>query len=233
MLAPDQTTVGVLAAFEQELAPLCAGAAVFREEHGLALRESRIDGARLVLCVAGVGKTRAARGAALVLAAAPLRALLIVGVAGGLVRSLPPGALLHCTRAVQADLAVREGREVESSAELRRLWRAVAPGEEGWFLTADRPVLSPWRRLRLARAFAGPCVADMETAAAAQVAHLAGVPWAALRAVSDGAGFGGGAEFRRNFPAQAGRAAATVPAVVRRLAEEDALNSRGSGPRPE
>src|SRR6185503_7977669 len=134
--------------------------------------------------------------------------------------TLAPGALLHCTRAVQADLAVREGREVESSAELRRLWRAVAPGEEGWFVTADRPVLSPWRRLRLARAFAGPCVADMETAAAAAVASLAGTPWAALRAVSDRAGLAGGAEFRRFFPAQAGRAAATVPELVRRIAEE-------------
>jgi adenosylhomocysteine nucleosidase len=233
MPGADQPAVGVLAALELELAPLAAGAAVLAEAHGLVLRESRVDGARLVLCVAGVGKVRAARGAALLLAAAPLRALLVVGVAGGLVRSLAPGAFLHCTRAVQADLAVREGREVESSAELRRLWRAVAPGEEGWFLTADRPVLSAWRRLRLARAFAGPCVADMETAAAGAVAHLAGVPWAALRAVSDGAGFGGGAEFRRNFPAQAGRAAETVPALVRRILEEDARNSGRSGPRPE
>src|SRR6185503_13476825 len=137
--------------------------------------------------------------------------------------TLAPGALLHCTRAVQADLAVREGREVESSAELRRLWRAVAPGEEGWFVTADRPVLSPWRRLRLARAFAGPCVADMETAAAAAVASLAGTPWAALR---------GGAEFRRFFPAQAGRAAATVPELVRRIAEEGSAGSGGAGSQP-
>ena len=225
--------MGVLAALEEELAPLLARATARRELQGLAFHEAREGPVPLRLCVAGIGKVRAARAAALLLADGPLCALLVVGVAGGLVRSLAPGALVHCTRAVQADLAVREGRVVEASGDLRRLWRRVAPGEEGWFLTADRPVLSPWRRLRLARAFAGPCVADMETAAAGAVAQLAGTPWAALRAVSDRAGFGGGAEFRRFFPAQAGRAAATVPDLVRLLAEEGRAASGVAGSRPE
>ncbi len=94
---------------------------------------------------------------------------------------------------------------------------AVEQGRSGWFLTADRPVLSLWRRLRLARAFQGDCVADMETAAAARVARRAGVPWAALRAVTDGATEGGILEFRRNFALQAGRAAATLPGLLERL----------------
>ena len=229
----DHAPVGVLAALEAELAPLLERATARRLVQGLTVYEVADGPLAIHLCVAGIGKVRAARGAALLLANGQLRALLVVGVAGGLVRSLAPGALVHCTRAVQADLAVRAEREVEASADLRRLWRAVAPGPEGWFLTADRPVLSPWRRLRLARAFAGPCVADMETAAAGAVAQLAGVPWAALRAVSDRAGLAGGAEFRMNFPAQAGRAAATVPELVRRLAEGDGLGSGGNGPRPE
>jgi nucleoside phosphorylase len=62
----------------------------------------------------------------------------------------------------------------------------------------------------------------METAAAAVVAARAGVPWAALRAVSDGAGLLGGREFRKNFPIQAGRAAATVQALCAAWREEDA-----------
>ena len=87
----------------------------------------------------------------------------------------------------------------------------------GWFLTADRPVLSLWRRLRLARAFAGPAVADMETAAVAAVASAAGVPWAALRAVTDGATGLGAASFQLHYPRQAGRAADTVPLLLQSL----------------
>jgi hypothetical protein len=96
-------------------------------------------------------------------------------------------------------------------------WREVASGPEGWFLTADRPVLSLWRRLRLARAFAGPCVAEMETAAAAAVAVQAGVPWAALRTVTDRATLGGIASFRRHYPTCASLAADTVERLVTRL----------------
>jgi nucleoside phosphorylase len=86
-------------------------------------------------------------------------------------------------------------------------------------------VLSPWRRLRLARAFAGNCVADMETAAAASVAARAGVPWAALRAVTDVASLFSAASFRRNYPTQAGRAADTLFALSRRVAECDAARA--------
>jgi nucleoside phosphorylase len=125
--------------------------------------------------------------------------------------------LVHCTVARQVDLAHRHLREVQADENLRRAWQKVLPGEEGWFLTADRPVLSFWRRLRLARAFAGPCVAEMETAAAAAVAAAAGVPWAGLRAVTDRATPGGGASFRLHFGAQAPRAADSIPALLAEL----------------
>src|SRR5205085_10819772 len=133
---------------------------------------------------------------------------------GGLRQNLAPGTRVHCTTAAQVDLAHRNGREVVADDALRSAWRRVAPGVEGWFLTADRPVLSLWRRLRLARAFAGPCVADMETAAVAAVARASGVPWAALRTVTDRASFLGAREFRVHYPTCAGRAADTVERLV-------------------
>jgi adenosylhomocysteine nucleosidase len=170
-----------------------------------------------VLAAAGVGKVRAAQAATLLLEAGATRALLVVGTCGGLRQSLGPGTFVHCTTAAQVDLGVREGRELQADPGLRALWRELAPGPEGWFLTADKAVLSLWRRLRLARAFAGPCVADMETAAAAAVAARAGVPWAALRAVTDRATWGGIGSFRLHFPTQAGRAADTVLDLVERL----------------
>jgi adenosylhomocysteine nucleosidase len=167
--------------------------------------------------VSGVGKVRAAQAASLLISHGVRRGILVVGVCGGLRQSLVPGTLVHCTRAAQTDFGVRADREVQSDPILRAAWRAVVPGVEGWFLTADRPVLSLWRRLRLARAFLGPCVADMETAAAAAVASRAGVPWAALRAVTDQATGGALAGFKRHYPSQAGRCADTVPGLLRGL----------------
>ncbi|MBI5362913.1 MAG: hypothetical protein HZA53_07015 [Planctomycetes bacterium] len=208
--------IGILCALPAELGRLAERATGRRRALGLELLELDLGGTACLACVSGVGKVRAARAAAVLIGAGARRGLLVVGTCGGLRQRLAPGTLVHCTTAAQIDLAVREGREVESDRELRVAWRAVAPGEEGWFLTADRPVLSLWRRLRLARAFAGPCVAEMETAAAALVAREAGVPWAALRAVTDRATLGGAASFRLHFPAQAGRAADTVLDLVAR-----------------
>ncbi|MFN0243388.1 MAG: hypothetical protein ACKVWV_10900 [Planctomycetota bacterium] len=206
-----------MCALPEELGSLRARASATLVRHGLeifALDELALP---VLACAGGVGKVAAARASALLVAEGADRALLVVGTCGGLRQSLAPGALVHCTIAAQVDLAVRTGREVASDAELRAAWRAVAPGVEGWFLTADRPVLSLWRRLRLARAFAGPCVADMESAAAAVVARAAGVPWAGLRAVTDRATWLGAAAFRANFGTQAGRAADTVPALLSAL----------------
>ena len=193
---------------------------------GLEVHELELDGARLLACVGGVGKVHAARAATVLLNEGALRGLLVVGVCGGLRQNLPPGTLVHCTRAVQTDFARREGRELDADLELRSAWNAVATGPAGWFLTADRPVLSLWRRLQLARAFTGPCVADMETAAIASVATAAAVPWAALRAVTDRATVFGHASFRLHFPSQAGRCADTVVPLLAELAADPAASGR-------
>ena len=199
--------LALLCALPQELGSLRERAVSRRLRCGLELLELEVGTARALACVAGVGKVMAARAAALLFSEGATGGLFVVGTCGGLRKSLVPGTLVHCTRAVQVDLAVRQGREVEADAGWRNAWQRVAPGPEGWFLTADRPVLTPWRRLRLARAFMGPCVADMETAAAAAVAEQGAVPWAALRAVTDLADPFRAGGFRRNFPLQAPRAA--------------------------
>lgn len=187
-----------------------------REVQGLRLLELDLAGGALA-CVGGIGKVNAARAAAILIGECRPRRLLVAGVCGGLKRHLAPGTLVHCERAIQTDLAVREGREVLADPQLRAAWSEVLPGTTGTFLTADRPVLSRWRRLRLARAFAGDCVADMETAAAAAVCRAAGVPWAALRAVTDGAGAAALLSFRKHYPSQGGRAADSVQGLLERL----------------
>jgi adenosylhomocysteine nucleosidase len=208
----------VVCALREELGQSLAALPIVAVTQGLELRGGRIGSQRVLAVSSGVGKVRAAHGAAVLLAAGATRGLLVVGVCGGLRAALVPGTLVHCTRAVQTDLAVRKDREFAPDEAVQAAWRRAAAGEAGWFLTADRPVLSLWRRLRLARAFLGPCVADMETAAVAAVACRAGVPWAALRAVTDQATAAGLAAFKLHYPSQAGRAADTLPSLFAELA---------------
>lgn len=210
----DTTPYAILAALPEELAVLRERVTQRRTSLGLEIWELDFEGVRALACIGGVGKVQAAHATSVLLSCGATRGLFVVGVCGGLRQALAPGTLVHCERAVQTDLALRAEREVFADEKLREAWRAVAPGPSGWFLTADRPVLSLWRRLRLARAFAGACVADMETAAAGAVARRAGVPWAALRAVTDRATQAGLIAFRKNFLVQADRAAATLPELL-------------------
>jgi adenosylhomocysteine nucleosidase len=217
---------GVLCALPEELGGLARAAGERRSLLGLELLEMELGGQGLLACVSGVGKVNAARAATLLLAQG-IERLLIVGTCGGLRAHLGPGTLVHCARAIQTDLAVRAGRECTADGAILAAWQAEVGGRAGSFLTADRPVLSLWRRLRLARAFAGDCVADMETAAAAAVARAGGIPWGALRAVTDRAGHLGLASFRHHYPVQAGRAADSVAGLLQRLA-----GTPGEAPRP-
>ena len=177
--------------------------------------------ARAVVC--GVGKVAAARAVAALCLAGDLRRLWIVGTCGSLRVDHAVGARVHCTRAVQADLGVREGRVTESDPAMRALWRSVAEGAEDEYLTADRAVLSPWRRWWTKRRHPGGGVCDMETAAAAATAQAAGIPFAALRVVTDLAGWGGAASFRRQYETLGPRAADTLQPLFARLRDEGSL----------
>ena len=209
---------GVICALPAELGRLSELSIGRTRVVGQELLKLDCAGTRVLACISGVGKVASARAATVLIGAGATRGLLVVGTCGGLRQALAPGTLVHCTRAVQADFSRMDGRDIGADVELLDAWSQVARGERGWFLTADRPVLSLWRRIRLARAFAGPCVADMETAAVASVAQAAGVRWAALRAVTDRATPFGAVAFKLNFGSQAGRAADTVPDLLTRLA---------------
>jgi adenosylhomocysteine nucleosidase len=187
--AGREPVTGVVAALPAELGPLADGPRLPRSLVGTPIYETRLQrGGRIVAALAGVGKVAAAGAAAALIAEGATR-LLVVGTCGGLRAQERVGDLVHASRAVQWDLAVRRGRELMADPDLLASWCAVAGGEEGCILTADRPVIRFLDRLRVARAagrtFAGPLVADMEAAAVAAVASQAGIPWAALKVISD------------------------------------------------
>jgi len=202
----EQSALGVVCALPGELGRLRDGEP-FAQIAGFELLRT----GALYAIVCGPGKVAAAHAASTLISVG-VSALACVGTCGAVSRDLRPGDVVHCGRAYQADFAVRDSREFDADSELARRWQAVLPGVAGASLTADRPVISPWRRRRLRKAYFGPCVADMETAAVAAVAARAELPWAAAKIVTDRAGALALVEFKRNFDELGGRPADSLVA---------------------
>ncbi len=103
--APPHDAV-VLAAMPEELAPLRALLADARPLGGglgvdIDIVTGRLGGNRVALAVTGDGDRNARLRAAAVLALAPARALLAIGVAGALSDDLVPGELIAVTRVLR------------------------------------------------------------------------------------------------------------------------------------
>jgi len=209
--------VGILCALPGELGGWAGRGELACAEGGFEVRRVYEGGDEVLTCVGGVGKVAAARAAETLLRAGATRGLLVVGTCGALTRDLSPGDLVHCVLAIQADFGVREGREARPDPGLLEAWEQVIEGPRAEFITADRAVLNPWRRWRALQGRSGSCVAEMETGAAGACAAAWGVPWAALRAVTDRAGAGSAQAFQKRYPVEAGRAADTVTRLLARI----------------
>lgn len=119
----------------------------------------------------GVGTAAARRATEALLAGSGVRHVVVVGIAGGVDRSLQIG-----------DLFVPEVVVDEAAGSEHR--PAPLPGlaPKGRLFTTD--VLHSLDELDTLIA-AGVDALDMETAAVAQVCEVAGVPWSVVRAISD------------------------------------------------
>lgn len=169
--------IGIVSALAAEARTLGPAAS-----HGTGLRRLA-DGA--LLAVSGIGGAAAAAASRrLVLAGAT--ALASVGMAGALDPTLICGTVLLPEEVAAFDGATAGAAVTASRAWLQRL-RAALPGSciaaGGMLVTCDRPLgrdakAVAWRSLRAA-------AVDMESAAIAQVAGQAGLPFIALRVVVD------------------------------------------------
>jgi adenosylhomocysteine nucleosidase len=146
------------------IAVVCAVPAERRALAGLADERLRVH-------VSGIGAANAARTAADLTAEAP-EALISAGFCGALAADLRVGDL------VAADEVVDEPTGERFPADPGLL--AAAPGRRGAMVSAGRVVRTPADRAALE----GLAV-DMESAALARAARDAGIPFLALRAVTD------------------------------------------------
>lgn len=189
-------------------------AALEEEAHALVRRMPRSEsigprlqiweGDGLVVAVGGVGKVAAAMAAQYVCDVFKPRCLVAIGLAGGLQDRVRPGRVVVASAAVQHDM---DGRPLTKTkgvipgiglstitahpAVTETLLRAARYKSEdasaGLVLTGDQIVTSRQVRDALLREFPDGSCLDMETAAVAQVAHQNGVPWSAVRVMSDSA----------------------------------------------
>jgi adenosylhomocysteine nucleosidase len=170
--------IGIVSALAAEARTL--GPAV---PHGAGLRQLA-DGA--LLAVSGIG-AGAAAAAARRLVLAGVSALASFGMAGGLDPTLICGAVLLPEEVAAAGGAGSAIVPTATSRDWRRRLHAALPASciagGGRLLTIDRPLgrdakADAWRRSRAA-------AVDMESAAIAEVAAQAGLPFIALRVIVD------------------------------------------------
>jgi 5'-methylthioadenosine/S-adenosylhomocysteine nucleosidase len=169
-----------------------------------ALKEEAValeSGGRLEVVVCGVGKVAAAMAAQRACDVMAPRALISIGVAGGIESESEPGRLIIASAAVQHDFdarplaSARGGTVFQANAEVaERLRRGAEAAVEdprvvrsGLVLTGDQIIASRATRDGILADFPEGACFDMETAAVAQVAYANHVPWGGVRITSDAA----------------------------------------------
>jgi adenosylhomocysteine nucleosidase len=167
--------IGVVAAFKREVSPLLRMASkvrrLGRNRFGLELR-----GVPTLLSVSGAGAEHSFRAARELARKFPLQGLISLGFAAGLEDSLAPGALLVAEEVIE-----------ESSGERFSCETALLPshvGSRGALLSVPAVLQSAVQKRRLGRHW-NAVAADMESAGVARAAREAGLPFAALKSVTD------------------------------------------------
>ena len=224
--------IGIIGAMQIEIEGLKAEMTGMTEEVIGGVRFARGDlcGVDTVLAVCGVGKVFAAIAAeTMILRYAP-RALLNTGVAGGLAEGLRVGDIVLADAVVQHDMdtsplgdpvgmlsglgIVRIPTDEKLLAVLKKAAeRAGFSHRVGTIATGDQFIASEAQKARIAANF-GAIACEMEGGAIGQVATVNGVPFAALRAISDG---GDGMEFSAFVALAAARSVALTEEFVKTL----------------
>ena len=171
--------IAIVVALQREIAPLVRiwqrqGKRVARGIPG-----DRRDAGATVRCgnvtvwCGGIGAEAARRAAETAVKSEGPTLLISAGVAGGIAAHLKVGDVVRLAVVVDA--------------ETKRSFRTRDPEAHGVLVTAGS-VLSALDKATLARQYQATAV-DMEAAAVAEVAHEAGVPFMAVKAISDAADF--------------------------------------------
>jgi adenosylhomocysteine nucleosidase len=169
------TKIAIIAAMEQEIAPLVRG-----WQRGTLLSGERkfilFDRDEIVAVVSGIGCKNAKKAARAVMAQYRPALLISVGVAGALIRSLKIGSVF--TPSVVVDAA--DGAEYRCLADSNHV--------SGGVLVSARQITGVEAKRELVNRFHG-LVVDMEAAGVAKVAQQEQIGFRCVKAISDEADF--------------------------------------------
>lgn len=219
--------IGVISGMAEELAPFLADVPRDRDRiGGVDVHTAIRDGRRFYMACGGIGKVAAGGIAAMLHTRFDVDMLCVIGTAGN-IGGASPGAFL-ITEAIQADFgALRQTGLTRYTAGTLPIgpvrfepFRAFPlPDGHGLPLariaTGDVFVEAADHAQTLFRE-TGAALVDMETAAVAQAAQMCGVPWLAVKAVTDDADESSGTSFAENL-AHAARVSASAMERVLRL----------------
>lgn len=225
--------VGILCASDEELAPFLPMLKDRQERRTakLTVHLGTLAGVETAALFSGVCKVNAAIGTQILLDTFQAEVLLLSGTAGGIDPELEILDTVLSTEAVYHDVAGAiltgfhpwlERPVFPADANLLALSRAAVdrirpPGRVFWGRMATGEAFVDGQRRQRLQERLHPLCADMETAAAAHVCHAFGVPYLAIRTITDTARHGGEETFEKNVPAASALAASLTAAVVQAL----------------
>lgn len=163
-----KSRIAILAALPREIAPLVRDWPVRTASRREGFLIAECD--RAIAACAGMGSERVARALEMAEARGSLRMILSVGYAGALRSTLKRNALCWPSVVIEASTGEHYASEAGS----------------GTLVTVDH-VVNHEEKLHMAKRWNADLV-DMETAAVARLAQMRGLPFRALRVVSDEAG---------------------------------------------
>lgn len=224
--------IGIIGAMQIEIEGLKAAMTEITEEviSGVTYTSGLLEGRRVVCAVCGVGKVFAAIAAQTMLLRYAPRALLNTGVAGGLADGLSVGDVVLADSVVQHDMdtsplgdpvGLLSGINIVNIPTDGALLATLRAATEacglktvvGTVATGDQFIASDAQKTRLREVFhAAAC--EMEGGAIGHVAYVNRVPFAVLRAISDG---GDGMEFSEFVTLAAKNSVAVTREFVKRL----------------
>ena len=213
----------ILAALAEEADAVFAG----QGQHGNAgwapVRAIERPGHQLAIVTTGIGKVNTAAAAALMIERHAPDLLLEVGTAGRI--GPAAGDCFWLASAIQHDYGAEQpGQFVHYDPGA---W-PIGPGSVSAYVAMDDPgtglphariasgdafIACPDHARFLSEGLAADLV-DMETAALAQVAERAGLPWAGIKAVTDDANEGSAGDFHANLLAASQRAASALERLI-------------------
>jgi len=231
--------IGLISAMEEEII-------LFRERSeiaetvpvaGIDFHIGVLEGRNVVIVRSGIGKVNAAVATQILVDRFAVRAVIISGLAGSLVPTLRRGDVVVSNIVVQHDVDLTSfGRRAGEIPDVARLLEADAilvhaaaeafeqsndreAGRSllvGTIATGDVFVSDPSQSRWLQREF-GAVAVEMEGGAVGQVCRMNGIPFVAIRVISDAGGEGAADEFRQFLSRASVLAFAIVSGMLRKI----------------